>query len=86
MLDRSCDQMTAILQKVAKLERRYKYAVKNRKILGADSLSIQLQVLRGVYNMYYCYAEVKAKQLVVMSQQIVSDLDVTTTTQPEDFM
>ena len=86
VLDRSCDQMTTILQKISKIERRYKLAIKNRKTLTADSLSMQLQVLRGVYNMYYCYAEVKAKQLVTQSQQLVSDLDVTTTTQLEDFM
>ena len=86
MLDKSCDQMTVILKKVEKLEHRYKLAVKNQKMMIADNVKLQLHVLRGMYNMYYCYAEAKSKQLVVLNQQLVSDLYMTPSLQAEDLM
>ena len=69
-LDRSCDQMEMLLAKISFLEQRLQNAEENQNEAVMKNLTLQLDVLQGVYSMYYSYSEVKATQLMMLSQQI----------------
>ena len=69
-LDRSCDQMEVLLSKISFLEEKLERALQTENVAVEKNLSLQLDVLRGVYNMYYKYSEVKATQLMALAQKL----------------
>lgn len=73
-LNRSCDQMDVILRKIHHLDHRRKLSLKRENNPVTMTLSLQLDVLRGMYNMYYQYADVKAKQLHELSQECCEEM------------
>ena len=68
-IHKACDQMDAILNKIHDLELRHARAVKNGH-LGAGNYELQLQVLRGVYNMYHTYCSKKSQILIALEEDL----------------
>ena len=73
-LNRSCDQMDLILRKINHTNQRKKNAMKIDGNPVTMTLGMQLQVLEGMYNVYYKYAEIKAKELQQLSQECCEEL------------
>ena len=69
-LDRSCDQMEILLSKIDFLETRLNQALANENEAVARNVNLELDVLHGVYDMYYKYSEIKANQLMALSEQL----------------
>ena len=62
-LNKSCDQMDVIMRKISHLDYRQKLSMKRENNPVTMTLNLELQVLRGMYNVFYQYAEIKSKQL-----------------------
>ena len=65
-LHRVCDQMTILHTKIQNLRLRYQ---RTRHTPGSplnQSLSMQLNVLQGMYNAYYQYAAKQTQELMIL--------------------
>ena len=62
-LNKCCDQMAVLLDKIASMQARLKRAKSLGNVLLVQSLDMQLKVLKNMYNMYYQYAENRADEL-----------------------
>ena len=60
----SCDQMAALLSRISELQIRLKIAVKRNQTHFVKPLELKLQILQGVYNMFYEFTSQKAELLV----------------------
>ena len=60
----SCDQMVTLLAQIAELQIRLKLAAKRNQAHFVKHLELKLQVLQGVYNMYYEFTNQKVELLI----------------------
>ena len=68
-IQKACDQMDMILSKIQDVELRYQRAVKDGHQCTSN-YELQLQVLRGMYNMYYTYCSQKAQILAELEEDL----------------
>ena len=68
-LDRSCDQMDVLQRQIQNLERRQTRAKANNNSAIQQSIKIELQMLRGVYAMFYEYAEEVTEKMAKAYQE-----------------
>ena len=62
------------MKKISYLDHRRQLATKNENNPVTMTLGLQLQVLRGMYNAYYGYSEMKAKQLEELHQEYCEEM------------
>ena len=62
-LDRLCDQMQLLHNKISDLQVRQKRAAKRQQKEVCSLLHIQLGVLKGAYNIYHRTADRKCREL-----------------------
>jgi len=60
----ACDQMQRLLAQIDTVQVRHQRAVKRNQDNRSRQLAVQLQVLQGMYTMFYQYADLKVGQLV----------------------
>ena len=72
-LNRSCDHMEMLLIKIRHLEEKMERAEEKENEAVRNNLNLQLEVLHGVYSMYYSYSEVKATQLMLLTQKFTAN-------------
>ena len=65
-VNKSCDQMEALLRRISGLRIRHKRARQNGHGPSRRSLQLELSVLEGVYAAYYTYTERQAQKLATM--------------------
>ncbi len=73
-LERCCDQMTLLHQRVGDARVRQQRAVKRGQRGVASSYKQQLQVLQSMYGLYYQTASVKAAEMERLCQDTQSVL------------
>ena len=72
-LNRSCDQMEMLVIKIRHLGAKLERAEENENVVVRRNLNLQLEVLHRVYSMYYSYSEVKATQIMLLTQQFTAN-------------
>ena len=65
----ACDQMSLLLRAIQDVQVRAQRATKRQQDFTAKSLEMRVQVLQGVYNMYYEFCRQKADLLVQLEEQ-----------------
>ncbi len=65
-LTQACHQMQALLVKISDVQTRYQRAVKHNHDTRRSQLKVELQVLKGMYNLFYHYADLKARDVAVL--------------------
>ena len=73
-LDRAVDQMLLLQRRAAQLQAEERSATKWQKEEFARSRRMELQVVNGLYAVYYQYAAGKAQQLLLMEKEAQNDL------------
>lgn len=65
-IHKACDQMTILHNRIQNLRLRYKRTKQNPGSPLNQSLSMQLNILQGMYNVYYQYAAKQTEKLKVL--------------------
>ena len=65
-LHQVCDQMTILYSKIDNLQLRYQRTRHTPDSPLNQSLSMQLNVLKGMYNVYYQYAAKQTEKLMIL--------------------
>ena len=65
-IHRVCDQMTLLHSKIESLQIRYQRTRHLPESPVTQSVSMQLNVLQGMYNTYYQYAAKETQKLMVL--------------------
>ena len=69
-IHKACDHMMQIRAKIQDVSVRLERAAEKNREPFVYSYQTQLQVLQGVYNMYYAYCSKKCEELMEMEQQM----------------
>ena len=65
-LNGACDQMQQLLHQISYINTRHQRALKHNQANRCRQLKVQLQVLQSMYNMFYQYADHKARQMAAL--------------------
>lgn len=71
-MHKACDQMQVLLSKINDLQQRHRRAVHHNQQTFMQTYKMQINVLQGVYNMYYMYCSQKAEVLVKLEDQMTA--------------
>ena len=64
--------MQQLLDKIKYVQARHQRALKHNNDNRSRQLQVQLQVLQGMYGMFYQYADIKASQLTAQLASAVT--------------
>ena len=79
-LSQACDQMQQLLDHISYTKTRHQRALKHNQPNRCRQLQVQLQVLQGMYNVFYQYADLKARQVAAL--HLATDSATHPTAQP----
>ena len=68
-LDKSCDQMDMLLKKISTLENRKARAKQIKNPALSEVVDFELRTMRGVYAMFYDFAEELSEQMAYVYNQ-----------------
>ena len=68
-MDKSCDQMDLLLKKISALENRKSRAKQSRNLALSEVVDFELRTMRGVYAMFYDFAEELSEQMATVYNQ-----------------